>query len=103
MPNRRPEKLKNLLQIIRDCLNKGKYRDTSHAVEQKNERHISLPEIIYVLKNGWHEKAKDKFEEAFNSWNYSIRGKTIDNDDLRIIVSFDNERDLLIITAFYLD
>ena len=59
--------------------------------------------MIFVLKNGRHEKAKDKFEEAFSSWNYAVRGKTVDKEDLRVIVSFDEEKKLLIITAFYLE
>jgi len=72
-------------------------------LNSESKKRITLPEIIYVLKNGRHEKSKDKFEEMFNSWNYAIRGKTLDNEDLRIIVSFDDERDLLIITALYLE
>lgn len=85
------------------CLDKGKYRDTTHAIIRKEQRQITLPEIIYVLKNGRHEKAKDHFEEKFNAWNYSIRGKTVDENELRVIVSFEEERHLIIITAMYLE
>lgn len=56
-----------------------------------------------MLNTGRHEKAKDKFDEAFQTWNYAVRGWTLDGLDLRVIVSFDDERDLLIITAFYLE
>ncbi len=81
----------------------GAYRNTFHAIERKAERNITLPEIIHVLRTGRHEKSKDHFEKAFNTWNYAIRGKTIDEMELRVIVSFDEEKDLLIITAFYLE
>jgi hypothetical protein len=50
------------------------------------------------LKNGYHEKKKDKFEEQYHAWNYVVRGKTIDGRNLRIVVSFDPSG-MLIITA----
>lgn len=64
-------------------------------------RTINRLEIIDVLANGFHERRKDKFEEKFNSWNYAIRGKTLDNRSLRVVVAF--EEDMLIITAIDLD
>lgn len=103
MPSKRPKKIEGLLERIRNCINSGAYRDTFHAIERKTERNITLPEIIHVLRTGRHEKSKDHFEEAFNVWSYAIRGRTIDELELRVIVSFDEERDLLIITAFYLE
>jgi hypothetical protein len=102
LSSKRPKKIENLLESIRNCISAGAYRDTFHVIKRKAERNITLPEIIHVLKTGRHEKSKDHFEVAFNAWNYAIRGKTIDELELRVIVSFDEERDLLIITAFYL-
>lgn len=99
----KPKKLDQLLERIRECVVSGAYRDTFHAMERKAERSISLPEIIQVLITGRHEKSKDHFEEAFKAWNYAIRGKTLDGAELRVIVSFDEETTLLIITAFYLE
>ncbi len=87
---------------IRLCIEKGAYLDTRHAIDRQNERQITRPEILYVLKNGYHEKRKDKFDEACNSWNYSVRGKTVDRRELRVIVSFD-ESGMLIITAIDLE
>jgi hypothetical protein len=80
------------------CIERGTYLDTRHAFDRQNERQISRPEVLYVLKNGHHEKRKDKFDEAYHSWNYSVRGKTVDRRELRVIVSFD-ELGMLIITA----
>lgn len=88
---------------IKICIKIGAYRDTFHASERKSERNITLPEIIQVLTTGRHEKSKDRFEEVHNAWNYAIRGQTLDGLDLRVIVSFDEERGLLIITAFYVE
>ncbi|NGX49591.1 MAG: hypothetical protein K940chlam5_01190 [Candidatus Anoxychlamydiales bacterium] len=103
MPKSRPKKIDNLLRAIQDCIISGRYRDTMHAIKRQKQRNIILPEILHVLKQGRHEKGKDRFDEGFNSWNYAIRGWTLDGLDLRVIVSFEMETHLLIITAFYLD
>ncbi len=92
----------NLFEVIRDYISTGRYRDTMHAAKRQKERNIILPEIIYVLNTGRHEKTKDFFDESFNSWNYAIRGLTLDGLDLRIIISFESNKNLLIITAFFI-
>jgi len=96
-----PSKETHLLEKIKTCIESGQYLDTRHASQRKTERSITRPDIIYVLLNGHHEAKKDKYELSFQAWNYSIRGKTIDNENLRVIISFD-ENGMLIITAIRL-
>lgn len=96
-----PDKLPDLMLTIRKCVEEGRYLDTWHAEDRQNERRINRPEILYVLKNGHHEKKKDKFDEFYNSWNYAVRGKTVDRRELRVVVSFD-KNGMLIITAIEL-
>lgn len=96
------QKIIDLLPIIKTLIHSGHYYDTTHAKIRQKERKITLPEILYVLLNGAHEKSKDRFDEIFNAWNYAIRGKTVDERLLRIIVSFEQETKLLIITAIQL-
>jgi len=91
-------KAKNLLEQIRSKVKKGKYIILPHAIQRQSERNISIPDIVYVLNNGWHEERKDEFNSGFQSWNYAIRGITIDEKNLRIAVSFD-EKNMLIITV----
>lgn len=98
----KPSKVMSLMEVVRDCLKAGRYLDTRHALQRQEGRQITRPEILYVLKNGFHEKKKDHYEECFQAWNYAIRGKTLDNRTLRVVVSFD-ERSILIITAIDLD
>jgi len=86
------------MEAIRRSLDSGNYLDTRHAHERQEERRITRPEVLYVLRYGHHEAKKDRFDEPFKAWNYAVRGKTIDRRDLRIIVSFD-ESAMLIITA----
>ena len=99
----KPKKIDNLLEMVRQLIGLGRYRETAHALQRQTERDITLPIIIHVLNTGRHEKSKDSFDEAYSAWNYSVRGMTIDGRELRVIVSFDVDSGLLIITAFYLE
>ena len=94
----KPPKEAQLLATVRQCIEIGRYLDSRHAFERQQKRRISRPEILYVLLNGHHEKRKDRFDDLYGAWNYAIRGKTVDQRDLRIIVSFDRTG-MLIITA----
>ena len=100
--NKRPEKVLDLLKKIRDAIESGIYFPSGHAVKRCIERGITRPEYEYILKNGFHESKKDVFDNAYNTWNYAIRGKTLEKRELRIIVSFD-ENGLLVITVIDLE
>jgi hypothetical protein len=67
-------------------------------MERKQQRKVSLPHVLYVLINGYHEKKKDEYKPEYQDWNYAIRGLTIDGRDLRIAIAFD-EDEMLIITV----
>ncbi len=95
------EKCENLLEQVRLCLEKSRYRFSNHALERKQQRAFTLLDILHILKNGRHEKAKDTWDEQRMMWKYSLRGKTIDRDEGRIIVSLD-ETGMLIITVIRL-
>jgi hypothetical protein len=97
-----PEKLPDLMNVISDCLVRGAYLDTRHASDRQSERDITREEILQVLRHGYHEKRKDRFEERFSAWNYAVRGKTVDRRGLRVIVSFD-KAGMMIITAIAFD
>lgn len=99
---KRPPKLPDVLDVVKGHLDKGTYLDTRHAIERKQQRSITLPEIIHVLHNGYHEKRKDEFKEEYAAWNYAICGKTVDGRRLRVCISFDPSG-MLIITAIDLD
>jgi Domain of unknown function (DUF4258) len=97
-----PPKIDRLLERIRTALDTGRFLDTVHITQRQAERQITRPEMLYVLRHGWHEKRKDVFDTRYQAWNYAIRGKTIDGRHLRVVVSFEEETRLLIITAIAL-
>ena len=97
---KRAGKCPDLITLIRDRVVTDRFISTVHAMDRKSQRSITLQQIKYVLCHGRHEKSKDKYDESYSAWNYAIRGLTFDDIDLRVIVSFNEEDDLLIITAF---
>jgi len=99
---KRGTKIPALLARVKRAIAAGDFLDTTHAVARRSERFISRPEILQVLRNGWHEKNKDQYREEYHSWNYAIRGVTVDGRELRIVVSFEEGR-LLIVTAIDLE
>jgi len=99
---KRGTKIPALLARVRRSIAAGDFLDTTHVVARRTERFISRPEILQVLRSGWHEKNKDQYREEYESWNYAIRGATVDGRELRIVVSFEEDR-LLIVTAIDLD
>lgn len=100
-PSKRLPKETNLLEKVRQAIESGDYLDVVHAQQRQQERQITRPEYEYVLQTGFHEKAKDEFKPEYQTWNYAIRGKTIEQRELRVIITFEEE--LLIITVIDLE
>lgn len=75
----------------------GKYRLTKHAAEEQAKDGIDLQDTLHVLKTGLHENKKTSFNNAFQTWNYAIRGKTETSQDVRVIISFSSE--MMIVTV----
>ena len=98
---RRPRKHPDLLSEIRTRIELGSFLDTAHAAKRQSEREIARQEMLFVLKHGFHERRKDRFDERHRAWNYAVRGKTVDGRLLRVIVSFEGS-ELLLVTAFEL-
>jgi hypothetical protein len=76
------------------------------VTERRREREITLMEIKTVIGNGWHEKARDRYEEEHSAWSYSVRGKTVDRRSLRVVISFEADARgelLLLVTAIDLE
>lgn len=99
----RPKKIEDLLETVRNCIKLRRFRVSGHAQERMSTRNVPLPEVLHVLKTGWSEKREDKFSEEFNTWKYSIRSQTKDEKDVRVIVAFDAETKVVVITVIDLN
>lgn len=97
---KRPPQIENLHAQILECIEREMYIQSTHAIKREDERAIALPDVLYVLKTGRHEKSKTEFDEEFNKWKYAIRGSTLEGFDIRIIIAFERN-DMLIITVMH--
>lgn len=97
---KRQPQIKDLQAEIKACIAKRRYAQKKHAIQRQLERKIELDDVLYVLQNGYHEKSKTTFDEQFCAWKYAIRGKTLDDFDIRIIIGF-HENEMFIITVMH--
>lgn len=94
-------KIEDVLTAIKECISEDRYTISTHALLRQNQRQINLADVLHVLKTGYEEKRKTRYENGV--WKYAIRGKTkISKVDLRIIVTFEEEG-ILIITVMYVE
>jgi len=77
--------------MIRLAAINGDYAVEPHAQGRSFARQITQPEYDYILRVGDREPKKDEFKEQFNSWNYAVRGKTVDGRDIRVCVYFEGK------------
>lgn len=100
--SKRPEKLPDPLKLARRLWAAEKVRDTRHSAARRGERAIDYREVGQVIRSGYHEKSKDEFKPEWNSWNYAIRGKTVDDRKIRIAVAFEGDTLLILVTTIAL-
>ena len=62
--NPRPSKIGNLFDVIKKCIQLGKYISCLHLEQREEERKITRREVLHVLLNGFHEKKEDDFDEV---------------------------------------
>lgn len=96
----RPPKIDRLPDLIKHCIESGRYLSCLHLEQRESERGITRREVLYVLLNGFHEKKEDDFDEVYQKWHYAIRGRTLDARDLRVFISFDEVTKMIIITTY---
>ncbi len=58
MTKKKPQKIENVLSLIRECIEKEKYTFTTHALVRQGQRKINVAEVIHVLKTVLKRKAK---------------------------------------------
>lgn len=99
MKQKRPTKIENVIQLANECIAAGRYLPTFHAECRQFERDITLSDALYVIKHGYRELKHDQYQEEWLAWNYAISGNTLQDEKIRVIVSFEDKKKLLIITV----
>lgn len=93
----------NVIGKMKALLGVNKIRFSPHANQRMGERNVIDYEVRQALHNGSHEASQDRYKVDFQSWQYSIEGKTQDERPLRIGISFEidekNGEKLLVVTV----
>ena len=100
MPRRpRPSKFAeaDLAQRVHGAVTSGRYRILPHARQRCTERDVAAADIENAMERGHHVAARDRFDEPNASWSYCFEGKSIDGEDLRVVVAFEDW--MLIVTV----
>ncbi|HWR16978.1 MAG TPA: hypothetical protein VN577_19270 [Terriglobales bacterium] len=98
----KPLSAKEVREIVRDALEKGVYRETSHAKFDHAERMIGIQDVLYGLETDWRSCTPDEFNPVEWQWKYRIRTRDIDGENLTIIVAVDpRSRRFEVITRFH--
>lgn len=97
---KRPDKHDQVLCLAREYIDQDRYLSTFHALNRQLERDITLLDALYVIKTGYRVPKRDQYKAEWNAWNYAIEGRTLQGDNARVVVSFDDG--LLIITVINL-
>lgn len=87
----KPSKEIDLIIKMKSLLGMNKVRFSSHANERMGQRNVIDYEVRQALSNGRHDASRDRFNVYFESWEYSIDGKTQDERLLRIGISFETD------------
>ena len=104
-PNKKTDT--ELYNLIIERIRDGDYVFLTHAKQRLIDRNILDIDVISILegRKGYsrkRNKSKDKYENGMQDWNYCFEGCNADSEKIRIIISFDNNLLLLIITVIKL-
>lgn len=104
VPEKQPDDV--LLAFIEKKVLDEDYVFVHHAKVRLDERNITDIDVLDILenkpnRNRKRNSKKDSFHKDHHQWNYCIEGSTLDDENIRIIVSFD-VKFLLIITVIRL-
>lgn len=90
-------------QLAKKLMQKGAYVISGHAELRQRERFFTIGDIKHIINTGYHEKKKDEFKEEYRDWNYAIRGKSLDGEQVRVSIAFIKESHFIVITVIRLE
>ena len=94
-----------LFKIIENSIDTRNYVFTEHGkLRSEQRKHVNDLQIINILKSKTkkHEAKRDRYEKGYSDWKYHITGRTVDNEEVRIVLSFNSDL-MCIITVINLD
>lgn len=103
--SKKPPKLKGVHDLVKKCLEEGRYIETWHGEARKGTRNITSLEMRHVLNRGRYTPSRDRYDPIYgdHGWSYAFEGLTLERRRLRVVVAFDAATQALIVTVVDLD
>ena len=84
------------MKLIRQILKNGAVVPTSHLKERMKERGFGMRDVIEAIDKGAIYD-EPEIHPKTGRWNYKVRGKTIDDETLDLVIDIDVENERIII------
>ena len=79
----------------------GTYRETRHSAEDRSYRNVSDDDIQFMLRGPWTLPSAPEWDEIHKSWKYKLRGQDIEGDELVLVVSVNEEEQMITVITKY--
>ena len=87
-----------ILRILKECVKHNEYVVTLHADEEMDEDELSIFDVERAILDGdIIERQQDKYP---SEWKYIIRGQTIADSYIIVVVKIGTTGKMVIITVF---
>ena len=91
------KRLKNPHNELKKHIKSGRYQFTEHALAQMNLRDVIISEVVQSLEASDYKPKRDRWRDDLGRWSYTFSGKTFDNKELIIWISFVDQ--MLVVTV----
>jgi hypothetical protein len=100
-----PLKQKQVREVVAAALsNHGYYVESFsfHARFDHPERHLSIDDVLFGLRNHWRGCKVSRFNDDEWQWQYLIKTHDVDRNEIVVVIGLDpkNAR-FTVVTAFY--
>jgi len=72
-------------------------RFSGHGGTRGLQRNFDINDAIYILENGVITDAR--YNEKARGWTYSVPGEDLDGDELTLVIAFEDEDIVVIVTG----
>jgi hypothetical protein len=101
-PKAPPLSANALRNLIEAAIARGYLEESEHAEHDHPERNLSIDDVVYGLKRrDWALAAESNYDREHHNWEYLIRTKDIEGNELEIkIAAYPDYKRIRIITKW---
>ena len=87
------------LQVFRAIKREGLWQ-TYHFAKRAQERRFSMEDVFEVAENGVMSRKSPTYKPEHDDWSYTIVGKDMDGNRIRIVFVITSDRRVKLITGY---